>query len=154
MDLPEVLIRPDLGYKAYRLRCRFIMDAYPLSDWVTKTKFKVAEMFVADMAKQGWEYDPNKLPVHERGFKLAGPFPQTPDITNIKVPRRYSGKQALLMVAAGNRLHDEGQDYAVTLPTIDISEKWEYELSAVFIHKTILTEIPDSHEEHEVNSKK
>jgi len=130
------------------------MDAYPLPDWVTKTKFKVAELFVADMAKQGFEYDPNKLPPHVKGFKLTGPYPATPDITSIKVPKRYTGKQALLRVAAGDRLHDEGQDYATTLSSIDMSEQWEYEISAVFIHKTILTETPDSHEEHEVNSKR
>ena len=51
-----LLIRPDLGYKPYRLKCRFIMPKHPSVPHLMTAKVEAAELFVRDMAKQGWEY--------------------------------------------------------------------------------------------------
>ena len=151
--MPELLLRPDLGKKAYRLRCRFTVEAYTLPDRIDKYKFKMAEKWVADMYKQGWDYDPNVLPLDDRGFKLRGPFSATPitGLPKLKDIRPMTNREALARVMAGDKLRDTGEDWAVTLPEIDKTDKWEYELSAVFVRNTILTEVPDSHEEIEVN---
>ena len=152
MRLPELLIRPDLGKRAYRLKCRFAMPAYPLPTWVENEKYKTAERFVSDMAKQGWEYDPGRLAPSERGFKLTGPYPKTPILVlpSSVERQRIDAHRDLAKVRAGDRMRDKGSDYVSTVPMIEESEYWEYEISAVFIRNTILVETPDSHEELEV----
>ena len=151
MSLPEVLIKPDLGKKAYRLKCRFTLPAYPMPDWIEKAKWKAAEMFVADMAKQGWEYDPNRLSLNVRGFRITGPYSKTPIMvlpTSIERQRLVAHRD-LFRVRAGDRMRDKGSDYAKVLPMIEESDQWEYEISAVFIRNVILVETPDTHEELE-----
>lgn len=150
MRLPELLIRPDLGKRAYRLKCRFAMPAYPLPTWVESEKYKMAERFVSDMAKQGWEYDPNRLAPSERGFRLRGPYATTP-VSDIKaIGRSIVARRDLPRVLAGDPLRDTGEDFASIVPLLDETDKWEYEISAVFIRNTILVETPDSHEELEI----
>lgn len=148
----ELLLRPEVEKKPYRLKCRFSIDAYPRPEWVEKYKLQVAEQFVNDMERQGWEYDPNVLPVSERGFRLRGPFTTTP-LTGLPshVDRvRMSAAAMLPGVRAGNPYRDSGHDYAATVDPIDSTERWEYEISAVFIRPQIFTEIPDPHEERSI----
>ena len=145
-----LLFRPDLGKKAYRLKCRFVIEAFPTQDWLDKKKIETAERFVSDMKKQGWEYDPNKIVPSERGFKLRGPFQATPVMVLPKAPRIIPNHEALARVKAGDLMRDTGEDYAVTVPILSESAQWEYEISAVFIRSTILVETPDKHEELEV----
>ena len=146
MKAPTIFLKPELEKKAYRLKCRFTVEANSLPDWVEKIKYKVAEEFVSDMEKQGWKYDPNKLPPAERGFKLSGPFSH---MQTVQLPKfsTFKAAEALPRVRAGDRMRDNTNNYVQTVPLLDQTDKWEYELSAVFIRSQILTELPDSWEE-------
>ena len=140
--LPTLLLRPDLGRKAYRLKCRFIVEAFPKEEWVNQAKFVAAQLFINSMAKQGWEH------LEKYGFAMRGPFPETPITPLPKRPPDVSNLEALKMAEAGyhGRLEDESSLVASVLP-LSQSENWEYELAGVFVHKTILVEYPDLHEE-------
>lgn len=133
--------------KAYRLRCRFAMPAYPLPSWLEKAKVKVAEDFVEDMRKQGFEYVPSY------GVTMTGPFPV---VETVNLPKRSQqarwhmpAQEALQRIQAGQRIRAGGEPYVKAVPSLAMSEKWEYELAAVFAHDTILTESPDAAEEQE-----
>jgi len=131
--MPEILLRPDLGKRAYRLRCRFTVDAYPTREWLDKAKVAAAEAFVKDMGKQGWQYQ------DKYGFRLSGPFPAISPV-------------ALLSKAKQNRWHlnarypvtlrQQAQDnYVANVPALNATDKWEFELAGVFVRPTILTEV-------------
>ena len=141
--MTTLLIRPDLGRKAYRLRCRFRTEAFPRDAWLDKAKYAAAEAFVRDMAKQGYEYQ------DAHGFKLAGPFSCLHIATLPKHSWQFSAAEMLQRLRAGQPVSDrhEGKDYARTAPALTATDQWEYELAGVFIHKTILCEMPDQHEE-------
>ena len=142
----ELLLRPDLGKKAYRLRCRFVIGAYPSARMLEKAKYHAADLFVADMAKQGWQY------VSRHGFTLKGPFPATVtiELPNVGQQERWHvpSKELLPAVQAGYRART-GVDggYAQPVPLLTDTDAWEFELAGVFTHATIMTEVPDAHEE-------
>ena len=139
MPYPELLLRPDLGKRAYRLRCRFAIDAFPREWFLEKAKYAAAQRFVEDMAKQGWEH------IQKFGFQMKGPF------SALTVP--FLPKRALqekwhfnARYPMPRRISSEGAPaYVGTVPLLGESEKWEYELAGVFIHKTILTELGPAH---------
>lgn len=138
----ELIIRTPREKKAYRLRCRFTVDAGASQDSIDKMKIRVAEKFVEDMKKQGWEYDPNKIEASQRGFTLKGPFLPTP-ITGL--PKfheriRFNSREALPRVMAGDPMRLPDKSWVVDMPTITTTDKWDYELSAVFIRPTIMIE--------------
>lgn len=137
----NLLLRPDLGKKAYRLRCRFRVGAYPGARFLEKAKYAAGEQFIRDMQVRGWEY------VDRYGFRMTGPYaPVEP--TTIHVIRPPSSRNMLTAVAQGARFlpTDQGSQ-AQAMPVLHESENWEFELAGVFVHKTILTERPDPHEE-------
>lgn len=146
MDSLTLLLRPDLGRKAYRLRCRFAVNADPQPDLFDKASFRAAEMFIRDMKKQGWEY------LDKHGFKVSGPYvPLNP----ISLPKRHQqaqwntpSKDLLPRIQAGQRF-DRASDpsYVSAVPSMAALDTWEFELAGVFVHKTILTETPDASEE-------
>lgn len=147
--MPELLLRPDLGKKAYRLRCRFSVGAFPSERSLEKAKYAAAEMFVTDMAKQGWHY------LDRHGFKMTGPYPA---VEVVQLPKRSQQERwhvpsadIMSAVATGTRIGRIAQDggYAKPVPLLAESDRWEFELAAVFTHKTILTEYPDKHEERQ-----
>ena len=100
----------------------------------------MAELFVRDMAKQGWVYD------NRWGFRMTGPYPTIEPVT-IHVPRRLSAREMLPYVAQGVRFLDQGGTVAGLMPRLGTSESWEYELAGVFVRDTVLVELPDLHEE-------
>jgi hypothetical protein len=138
------LIRPDLGKKAYRLRCAFTMPAYPRADFLAKAKVEAAELFVEDMAKQGFAYR------DEHGFRMSGPYVPTKVGS---IPKRHeqerwhqASRDMLPSLLNGNppRVKDPGYVFApLTLQTSDL---WEYRLAGVFVHDTIVVEYPEEHE--------
>lgn len=141
--MPELIFQPDLGKKAYRLKCRFITVADPRPEWVEAEKYRQAERFTEDMSKRGFIYDPNKLPASERGFKLSGPYPAT-SITGLPPASDYhqpTGREARDRVLAGDLMRSSDKTYVADVPNLDSTDKWEWELSAVFIHPTIRTEL-------------
>jgi len=141
--MTTLLLRPDLGKKAYRLRCRFSIGPFPSERSLGKAKRAAAEAFIADMAKQGWYY------LDRYGFKMTGPYPS---IEVVQLPTRNQQERwhvPSAEIVAGKRIGQIAQDggYARPVPPLAESDKWEFELAAVFAHQTILTEYPDNHEE-------
>lgn len=162
MPYSNLLLRPDLGKKAHRLRCRLTIDAAPRHPYMRgfwerefeKAKYKTAEWFVEDMAKEGWTY------VEKHGFTIRGPLPAIPLLGLPKAsqqPRWHIPSQELLAaVRAGHpppplEARDDGIVYNV--PSLDRTDKWEYELAAVFYRPTILQENPDALERKEEMAK-
>ncbi len=144
----ELLLRRDLGKNAYRLKCRFRIGAYPSERMLEVGKFQAAEMFVRDMAKQGYEY------LDKHGFRLNGPFPH---IETIQLPKRHqqerwndSAQGLFASVQAGNFKHLAGDGgYARSVPHVSETDDWDYELSGVFVHETLILQTADEHEELE-----
>jgi hypothetical protein len=139
--MTEVLIRRDLGTRPYRLRCRFTIDAHPSKRSLEKAGYASAKMFIRDMKLQGFEY------MDRYGFEMTGPYPA---IATITVPKRsrqkwhLPSKELMAAVAAGYRPSNPGNGNGVqTVPLINETDRWDFELSAVFLHDTILTELPE-----------
>lgn len=149
MNSLTLLLRPDLGKRAYRLRCRFTVNAFPDTAMLERAKVQAAEMFVRDMAKQGWEY------LDKHGFKMTGPFIP---MKIVALPKRHqqarwhtSSHELLAQARAGFRSPALSEpNYVTAVPALSETESWDFELAGVFVHKTILTESPDPHEEKEV----
>lgn len=146
--MTELLLRPDHGKQAYRLRCRFSVGAYLDERSLEKAKYAAAGEFVKDMAKRGFHY------LDKHGFEMTGPHSPVEAMT---LPKRRQQEQwhiasAEMMAAAqaGVRFGPVGGGYARAVTPVAESEKWEYELSGVFIHNTLRVEYPDEHEEREV----
>lgn len=138
--MTTLLLRPTRDRKAYRLRCRFKIEPFPPPYRLDREKVKVAEQFVREMHKQGWEY------VESFGFKMAGPFPMVVP-TTIRPNRMPTAREMLPWVARGERFLDDGETGVSTVPALRESEWWEYELAGVFVRDQIMTEVADRHEE-------
>ena len=139
----ELLLRPDLGKRAYRMKCRFLIGAFPSERMLEKAKYEAADLFVRDMAKRGWQY------MGEHGFTMKGPFPATETVSLQSQGRWHIPSRELLPAASqgyGVRAAIDG-GYARNVPMITETDSWEFELAGVFIHDTIMTEVPDPHEE-------
>lgn len=136
----QTIIRPSRDNKGYRLRCRFKIEPLPTRERLDREKVKVAEMFVVDMHKQGWEHDGRE------GFKMTGPFPMVPVMT-IRPHRVPTAEQMLPYVMNGARFLDTGENTASVVPPLALSEWWEYEIAGVFVRPQIMTEYADKHEE-------
>ena len=134
----------DLGKKPYRLHCLVRVHERPSRDALTRAANQAAEVFIRDMAVQGWQHQP------QYGFKLAFKGASVPyrdiDIGNKRPKRPPSAKEMLPGVAQGARFRSEDTPLAMAYPTLEESEYWDYDLSGVFLHTTILVEYPDAHE--------
>ena len=143
-----LLVRPDMGRKAYRLRCRFKVSAFPSQDLLEKSKYKVAELFVESLAKQGWEY------LDKHGFKMTGPFAP---LVIVNLPKKHQQEQwhmksseVLANASFYQRLSTKETSYVSSVMPLTECEEWEFELAGVFVHKTLLAETPDPWEERKV----
>lgn len=136
----STIIRPSRDKKGYRLRCRFRIEPFPSQRRLDLEKVRVAEWFVRDMHKEGWEND-NRF-----GFTMKGPFPMVEPVT-IHVPRTPTAREMLPLVLQGARLLDPGGNAASVALTLASSDSWEYEIAGVFVRTQILTERPDAGEE-------
>jgi len=137
---PTVIIQKVRENKLYRLPCRFKVDPYPAPGALESGAVTVAEQFVADMHKQGWEHVTNSA------WKLDGPFQPIVPVT-IRPMRQLSARHMLPHVLAGARFLDHGNDTASLVRPLREYDYWEYELSGVFYRPQILVEYPDAHEE-------
>ena len=147
MAYPELLLRRDHGYHSYRMKCRFAVEAYPNPRFLERAKHVAAEAFVKHMAMQGWTY------LDKYGFKMTGPYPAVQSVT---LPRRSQQERwhepsakIMAAVAAGARYRAPRDGLVSTVPLLGETDKWDYELVGVFVRKTIMAEVPDSHEEEE-----
>lgn len=126
--------------KPYRLKARFKIEPSPGRDRLDREKVRVAEMFVRDMHKQGWEND------GRYGFRMKGPFPMV-TVTTLHPRRMPTAREMAPMVARGARFLDNAESGVMELPPLALSEYWEYEIAGVFVRPQIMTEYPDPHEE-------
>src|SRR3990167_1538400 len=138
--MTTLLVRHTREKTPYRLRARFKIEPYPSPFRLDREKVKVAEQFVRDMHKQGWEY------VESHGFKMTGPFPMVEPVT-IRPRRTLTAREMLPRVARGERFLDDGDTGVSFVSSLGASEYWEYAIAAVFSREQILTERADAHEE-------
>ena len=136
----QILCKPTLDKSAYRLKCRFKIEPHPNLLRLHREKVRVAEVFVEDMRKQGWEYD------DRWDWTMKGPFAYVSPIT-IHMPSMPTAREMLPYILNGSRFIDQGGSIAGVMPALDAAEWWEYELAAVFFRPQILVEYPDPHEE-------
>ena len=140
--MTTLLMRPTRDRKAYRLKCRFKIEPRPSQSRLEVEKVRIAERFVRDMRK----YNPPWINLPDHGFKMRGPFPMIVPM-DIRVPRKPTASQMFAQVRDGARFLDNGRDYAKAMPKLEMSEYWEFEISAVFVREEVLVEQPDKHEE-------
>ena len=122
------------------MKCRFVIEARPTRERLRRGALKAMELFVADLAKQGWEHMPSQPP------RLRGPFTPVVPMT-VRVRRPPTSQEMLRAVAQGATFRAGLEDLAQTVTPLEVNESWEYELSLVFIRETIRFEVPDRHEE-------
>ena len=135
-----ILPRNDLGRRAYRFKCRFVIEAHPTRERLKQGALKAHEVFVRDMAKQGWEHLASEPP------RLGGPFTPVVPMT-VRVRRPPSSREMLHAVAQGATFRVGEETLAQNVTPLDQNESWEYELGLVFVGRTIRFEVPDQHEE-------
>lgn len=138
--MTTIVIPRTLDKKGYRLKCRFKTDPYPTVSRLDREKVVIAERFVRDMHKQGWEHD-NRFP-----FKIKGPFPMV-EMSMIRPRKMPTAKDMLPYVANGARFLDDRDGGAKAALTLGTSEYWEFEIAGVFVRAQILTEMPSPGEE-------
>lgn len=103
------------------------------------------ESWIDQMALQGWEY------LDKHGLEMVGGPYTVIEPTFIPRPaKRMTNKEMLHRVSQGDPCRDVGQSYAETVLSLAEVEFWEYEVAAVFVHKTILVETPSVEEERKV----
>ena len=123
------------------MHCRFRIEQHPTKDSLDRGKVKAAEWFVEDQRKEGFEY------VGRFGF-ILNPKPFVPVVpVTLDTPKHLTARQMLSGVIQGNKYRANEFAGVQTVPLLGESEYWEYDISAVFVHRTILTERPDPHEE-------
>ena len=138
----SLLLKPDLDKKAYRMKCRFVIEPYPAPDSLKEGALKAHDWFVTDMAKEGWTYVSGERP------RLRGPFPQVVPMT-IHRPHIPSSSEMFLAVMQGARFRAGAETIAKTVLPLSQSEYWEYELALVFYRNPLVADVPDLHEERE-----
>ena len=149
--MTELITQPEASKRPCRLRCRFKVDAAPSHPhlrriWLRaleKMKYRMAERFIKDMARQGWEY------LDKHGIRMTGPYTAVTPVDLRHYKRRHFNAQTPVFGRNGS-----GPELAVvTLPPLAEADHWEYELAAVFLHKRLLVEVPDAQEEKEMLNK-
>ncbi len=135
----QIIIKPSQDRKPHYLAARFTTHPAPSRALIEVEKVRLAERFVEDMRKQGWDYA-------GQGFTLTGPFPHIEPIT-IHMPKALTARQMAPMVANGARFQDDGGTVAPMMPTLAESEGWDFKIAAVFSRSDLFTETPDLHEE-------
>ena len=140
---------PDLGKKAYRLHCRFRIGAYPSPRLLDLAKYEAAEQFVVDMAKKGYQHigESSRLPPEQRGWRMAFKGAHIAPMNLVKHPRALSAREMLPRVMQGERFRVRDDPPVMLVPHFSEAEYWDYDLSTIFIHDTILMDWPDRHEE-------
>ena len=136
----ELIIRKTRENRPYRLKCRLKIEPHPRRDRLDREKVRIAEWFVVDMHKEGWEWD------SRYSFTMKGPFPMV-TVTTLHPVRTPTAREMLPMVARGARFLEAPTSGVMNVPPLALSEYWEYEISGVFVRPQIMTEYPDPHEE-------
>lgn len=126
--------------KSYRLKCRFRIEPHPGRARLDREKVRIAEWFIRDMHKEGWEHD------GRYGFTMKGPFPMVTPVT-LHPKRMPTAREMAPSVARGARFLDNAEPGVMKVPSLALSEHWEYEIAGIFVRPQIMVEYPDPHEE-------
>ena len=143
MPYANLLLPVDHGKKPYRMHARFASAAYPREEWLVKARNACAEAFIRDMAKQGWHYVDRPGP--EFALQLTGPFTKMPPPSLAPIgqqERWHFNARTDDPLASRLRIPHETPGVHTLAPRTETDE-WEWDISAVFVHDTILMELPD-----------
>lgn len=146
--MPELLLKPDLGKKGYRLRCLFTTGPNPSKDYWDKARVTAAERFIQDMKRQGWEF------VSRYGFQVTGPKAYIEVGEAPPAPKRFSAKEMLHQAMRGEPIRDTYRSPIQSVPALTLADVWEWELAGVFQRDTLLMEYPSPTEEKEMLRKR
>ena len=140
---------PDLGKRPYRLKCRFQVPAGSGPRFLEKAKYAAAEQFIADMKVKGWDYigESARLPASERGFRMTFKGAHI-EVRGLSKPRRLPDAREMQgAVMQGARFLPDARSDVVNVPHYTETEYVDFQLEGIFLHDTILTEVPDINEE-------
>ena len=129
-----LILPPDLGRRAFRLKCRFVIEPRPTRESLRSGALRAMELFVADAAKQGWRHVTGEAP------RLSGPFSPTKTTTVRRRPSP-SSREMLPFVTQGNRFRAGEETVAQRVIPLAESDRWEYELALVFTRDAIRADL-------------
>lgn len=133
--------RADLGKHPYRLHCRFRVGADASKRDVEQAANIAADTFIADMAVQGWQH------LSQYGFRLTFKGSSVVPMNLGRPKRPPSSREMLPQVMQGATFRSTGEPAVMNVLPPSMVEFVDFDLSGVFLHNTILSEIPDLHEE-------
>ena len=137
----EVVVRPDLGKRPYRLHCHVTVEGGVRGSELHLAVGHCLDDFVRAMHQQGFEHVSSE-PWRSHGM----PKPHIKPMT-LRRPARLSSRDMMPAVMQGARFRAGPETIALVVPRLEESELWDYDVSGVFLHDTILTDVPDLHEE-------
>lgn len=133
-----IIVPKEAGLKPYRLHARFSIKSYPPPAALDEAVKTCAEKFIEDMAKQGWEY------LDQHGVFLD-PEPK-PHFDIYDAPKRsqqeewHVNARQVQDPRSVQRLKTVGTPGVLSLPSVAHSDVWDFDISAVFLHKALITE--------------
>lgn len=147
MQAPQFIIHaagsrgnvPDFGKKAYRLKFSVITGPSPSREAV---KYGLRQSFgelERQLKQRGFVF------VGERTVRYEETVPHV-ECVDIRVPRRLSSKQMLPGVMQGAKYRAEDEPVAMTVPLLEETDAWEHIFSGLFVHDTLMADLPDPHE--------
>lgn len=143
-----VIIPREAKRKPYWFHCRFSVPAYPKQEWLDKAADEAGHLFIADMNKQGFQYEDRYGIVIRRMPGAATPITGGPSINERE---RFDARRDMQRVLSGDPMRArEDLSYVASVPVLAEAEFWEYDLAGVFVHDELMVETPDPHEELEV----
>ena len=125
--MPGLIFTPERERKAYRLKCAFRTDSGVRGRHLELLTLEAGKRFIADMAKQGWEFR------DEHGLTLKGPFVWE-DMQDLPPVWKQQGDDNPLHYVQRSTVVEKSPGiYELSLP--NGSEKWE--LYGVFVRPEI-----------------
>ena len=135
---------PDLGKRAYRLRCQITVGNGVHGAELRQAVRGCLEHFVKGMHLEGFEW------LSRYGWRPEGmPVPHI-EPREIRIPPRLTAKQMLPAVKQGARFLAKDETIAWAVPSLEESIRWDYIVSGVFVHDTLVIDVPYPHEEERV----
>lgn len=126
---PLNLVPTQPEYRVFRLRCRFVVDAFHTEAQFERERLKAAYAFMHELERTGWASADGRLGV------TGGPFPATVVSSGVPdVPRR-----APVEHGPHARVGPAYVSPVLEIPTLLNVSDWEYEISGLFVRKMMPT---------------
>ena len=117
------IVRPSPEYRRAILRSRFLIGAHHRPEHLDSAMREAGDRFVADMARQGWEF-------LGRMALAGGPYVPTPIPTSIpKAPP----KAARRLGEHPTKPDTYPSNVVTDMPTLLTTDTWEYEIAGAFV---------------------